>query len=215
LRCPATVRPTSGLHRRLTLRPRFPIDLRLASAINLSAMPSNSTSNSHRLSDPPAWFPIDLQLAPSTEPQLTFRPTFDSRLRSTFQLSHCIDLATRVACRSSGPAFRPISSLRLRSIFQLHLPADLRLASPINLPALPLNLTSDSHRLLRSPVAFESICGSRRDQILQLAFAPICGFRHRLTLQLYLPARLRLAPAANLPASPLNPTSDSHRILHS
>jgi len=138
LRFPATVRSTSDLHRRSILQPRFPINLQLSLAIHLPALPSNSTSNSHRLSDPSANLPTGLQLSPST----IFRPNLpvDPRLASPINLPAPPSYrpATCAACRSSGHAFQPTSSLRLRSIFQLDLPAnliDLRLL--VNLPALP------------------------------------------------------------------------------
>jgi len=61
------------------------------------------------------------------------------------------------------PTFRSTSSLRLRPIFQLSFPAHVRLAPSANVPALPSNLTSDSHRLLCSPgAALWFICDRRR-----------------------------------------------------
>jgi len=159
---------------------------------------------------------VDLQLAPSTNLRgPTFRSTFDLRLRSTFRLRLCIDL------RLAPPADPPAC-----------LPTNLQLAPSIDLPAQPFrstyltcvswstfrfrlrNLTSESHRLLHPQAAFEPICDLRRLPVLQLAFAPISGLRLRSTLRLYFPASLQLAPAANLPASPSDPTSDSHRLLN-
>jgi len=186
LRLPATIWPSSGLHRRLTFRSRFPIDLRLSSAIFLPALPSNSTSNSHRLSDLSSLAFVSISSfrlrpilgSPSSRPS--------TRVSDQPSGSTSNQPATRAACRFSSPAFRPISSFRLRSIFQLNLPADLRLASPINSPVLPSNLTSDSHRLLHSPAASE----------------PPCDLRRRPILQLRLRVNLRLSPLVNSPAVP-------------
>jgi len=82
-----------------------------------------------------------------------FRPNLpvDPRLASPINLPAPPSYrpATCAACRSSSHAFQPTSSFRLQSVFQLDLPAnlyDLRLL--VNLPALPSNLTSDSHRSL-------------------------------------------------------------------
>jgi len=131
----------------------FRSTLRLASAIQSPALPSNSTSDSHRLPDSLASLPIDLQLAPSTNfpAQLSSRPS-----------THVSDLPSSSAFQSTcnrrhlsifRPAFRPTSSLRLWPIFRLSFPVHVRLSPSANVPALPSNLTSDSHRLLRSPGA--------------------------------------------------------------
>jgi len=67
-----------------------------------------------------------------------------------------------------GLAFRLTSSLRLRSVFQLNLPADFQLAPSFNLPVLPSNLTSDSHRPLNPfGAAFRPTCGLRRRSSFQ------------------------------------------------
>jgi len=139
LRFPATFQPTSSLHRRSTFQPRFPIDLRLSSAIHLPALPSNSTSDSHRLSDPSASLPIRLQLAPSTD--LPAQPSSQPSTRVSNQpfgsaFASTCDLRRLPILR---PTFRLTSSLRLRSIFQPNFPVNLRLASPINLPVPPLH----------------------------------------------------------------------------
>jgi hypothetical protein len=143
-----------------------PVDLQFAPAINPSAslsssitdlhrrsatpaLPSNSTSDSHRLSDPSASLPINLQLAPSANlPAQPSSQPFDLRLVVNLPGPPLHRPATVAACRSSSHAFRSTSSFRLRPIFRLNLPVNLRLASPVSLPALPSNLTSDSHRLL-------------------------------------------------------------------
>jgi hypothetical protein len=56
---------------------------------------------------------------------------------------------------SSSSTFVPLVDLRLRSTLRLCHPACFWLAPPAHLPALPLNPTSDSHRLSHSPAAFD------------------------------------------------------------
>jgi len=185
-----------------TCRPASPSDLPATRAACRSpALPSNSTSDSHRLPDSLASFPIDLQLAPSTHlpAQLSsqsstcvsdqpsgsaFQPTCDRRHMSIFR-----------------PAFQLTSSLRLWPIFRLSFPAHVQLAPSANVPALPSNLTSDSHRLLCSPgAALWLICDRRhlstfrpclRTQpptlivrcIPSAAFLLTCDLRRRSTFQ--------------------------------
>jgi hypothetical protein len=110
------------------------------------ALPSNSTTDPHRPSDPSTCPQISPPTCvgdqpsglPSSQPstcvsgQLSgpaFAPTCDLRRLPILQ-----------------PAFRPISSLRLQPIFRTNLPADFQLAPWSNLPVPPSNLTSDSHR---------------------------------------------------------------------
>jgi len=121
LRLPATVWSIFGLHRQSTFQPRLPINLRLSSAIHLPALPSNSTANSHRPSDPPAWLRISLQLAPSTNP--TAHLPANLRLASTDQ--------------PSSSAFASTCDLRRLPILWPCLPTNLQLAPSINLPASP------------------------------------------------------------------------------
>jgi len=196
---------------------------------------------------------------------LAFQSTSDFRRRSIFRRCLPTQPPTLIGCQilRAGPSV-DLQLAPSTSHIGPNLPVNLRLASPINLPAPPLhrpatraacrssglpsdqspacafdqssgstfrltyltcvswltfrfrlpNLTSESHRLLHPRAAFEPIRDLRRVPILQLAFVPISGFRLRSTLRLYLPASLRLAPAANLSASPSDSTSDSHRLLN-
>jgi len=141
------------LHRRPTVQPRLPIcrglrrlpisgsafqlDLRLSSAARLFGQPSNRfPACAFNRSSSPA-FRVDLATFVSDLPSSSaFQSTCDRLHLSIFR-----------------PAFRPTSSLRLRPIFRLSLPAHVRLAPSANVPALPPNLTSDSHRILCSPGA--------------------------------------------------------------
>jgi len=186
--CPATVRPTSGLHRRSTVRPRFPIDLRLSSAIYLSALPSNSTSDSHRLSDPSGW-PF------GRSPACAFDQPY--RAQPSGQPSTCVSdqpsgSAFASTCDSRRlpilrPAFRPISSLRLRSVFRLNFPAnlfDLRLL--VNLPVPP----SKPNLRISSAVA-SSGCLRTDPRLAPRTNPPAC-----------LRANLWLSPSINPPTVP-------------
>ena len=78
------------------------------------------------------------------------------------------------------------------------LPANLRLASPANLPAQP------SHR--------PATCVACRSS--GLAFRLTSSLRLRSIFRLNLPADFQLAPSFNLPVPPSNLTSDSHRPLN-
>jgi len=209
LRLPATVRPT------FRLAPAF---IRSASPSNLPAtcaacrspaLPSNSTSDSHRLPDSLASLPTDLQLAPSTD--LPAQPSSQPSTRVSSRLSGS---AFQPTCdRRHMPIFRPAlrltSSLRLRPIFRLSFPVHVQLSPSANVPALPSNLTSDSHRLLRSPgAALWFICDRRRLSTVRpclrpqpptlivrcippAAFRLTCDLRRRSTFQ----PRLRIQPS--------------------
>jgi len=124
-----------------------PIDRSPTCVGNLSpALPSNSTTDPRRPSDPSTCLEPTLQLALATDPSAcrpaSLRLTPPANLSA--QPSH--RPATCAACRSSGPpsdsspacAFAPSSS----STFQ----TDFRLAPSLSLSAPPSNLTSDSHR---------------------------------------------------------------------
>jgi hypothetical protein len=106
------------------------------------------------------------------------------------------------------PTFRLTSSLRLRPIFRFSFPVHVQLAPSANVPALPPNLTSDSHRLLCPPcAALQFICDRRRLStfrpclqtqpptlivrcIPSAAFRFTFGLRRRPTVQ----PRLRIRP---------------------
>jgi hypothetical protein len=163
LRLPATFQPTSSLHRRSTFQPRFPIDLRLSSTIHLFALPSNSTSDSHRMSDPSVNLPIRLQLAPSTS--LPAQPSSQPLTRVSDQP---FGSAFVSACDSRRlpilrPTFQPTSSLRLRSVFSQTFRPIFRLASPINRPVPP------SYR--------PATCAACRSSSLPSNGLPACAFR--------------------------------------
>jgi len=174
LRLPATFQPTSSLHCRSTFQPRFPIDLRLSSAISVPALPSNSTSDSHRMSDPSVSLQIHFQLAPSTN--LPTQPSSQLSTRVSNQPSGSAFVSTCDLRRLPilRPTFRLISSLRLQSIFsqtfpstfdlrlrstfQFRLRIDLRLAPPADPPAcLPTDFQlAPSIRLPASPTNLTS-----------------------------------------------------------
>jgi len=132
---------TSGFHRQLHLRLCPPINLGLASPIDLQASPSNPASDSQSARC--------VLLASSSNQPLTCASSqpSDSVLEPNLRPNH------RFA-EPSGSAFRSASSLRLLPIFRpclrtqpptfigrlilrLPLPFDLRLASPIDFPVLP------------------------------------------------------------------------------
>jgi hypothetical protein len=99
------------------------------------------------------------------------------------------------------PAFQLTSGLRFWLIFRLSFPVHVQLAPSANVPTLPSNLTSDSHRLLCSPgAAFWFICDRRRLStfrpclrtqhptlivrcIPSAAFLMTCDLRRRSTFQ--------------------------------
>jgi len=189
----------------------FRSTFRLASAIQSPALPSNSTSDSHRLPDSSASLPIDLQLAPSTNlpaqlsnrfPACAFNRSSNSAFQSTCDRRHLSIFR---------PAFGLTSSLRLRPIFRLSFPVHVRLAPSANVPALPSNLTSDSHRMLCSPGAALWLIRDRRRLstlrpclrpqpptlivrcIPTAAFRLIFGLRRRSTFQ----PRLRIQPSTH------------------
>jgi len=145
----------------------FQLNHRLSSVATFSSQPS-----------------IDLQLALAIHfPAQPSSRSFDSRLRSTFQLRFPINL------RPSPPANLPAMpsdqspACAFNRIFQLSFPAALQLAPLLDLPALPSNLTSDSHRSLRPFGA-----------ALRLTF----GFRRRSTFRPY----LRTQPRTHRPLYP-------------
>jgi len=103
LRLPSTFRPTVAPVSSLRLRPRswlrFRVCLQLAPPANPPALPSDPTSDSHRMSHSP----VGLQFVSSLRLQPTFfaQPsglTFDLRLRSCPQAPPFDQPATRVAC---------------------------------------------------------------------------------------------------------------------
>jgi hypothetical protein len=101
------------------LRLCFPANLRLASSTSLSALPSNSTSDSSTTASLRRCLPVNLQLSLTTNlPALPDGPTFDSSALHLWR------------------HFRPIFDLRLRSTFG-YLRAHLQLALAIGLPAEP------------------------------------------------------------------------------
>ncbi len=116
---------------------------------------------------------------------LAFQLTFDSRPRSTFRRCLPTQPPTLIGCQILWLALRSVSSLRLEPTLRLNLPAYLRLASPINLPALPL------HR----PATFAACRSSGH------AFRLTSSFRLRSIFQLNLPIDLDSRPI-NLPVLP-------------
>jgi len=155
------------------------VDLRFAPSVVRSVSPSDQSSDSRRRSISGSAFQLNLRLSSSArlfgQPSNrcpacalnqssgpAFQPIFDSRLRSTF------GSAFQSTCdRRHTPIFRPsfrlTSGSRLQSIFQLSFSVRVQLAPSANVPALPPNPTSDSHRLLCSPgAALWSIRDRRR-----------------------------------------------------
>jgi len=181
-------RSISGLRLQLIFRLNLPVNLRLASPINLPVPPSHRPAtcaacrSSGRLSDCSPACAFDQSSAKLSS------QSFDSRLRSTFQFRLCIDL--RLAPLADPPAC---------------LPTDFQLPPSVRLPASPTNLTSDSHRVLHSPAASNRPATCAADRFSSFAFVPTFGFRLWSTFRLYLPASLRLSPSANLPASAFEP----------
>jgi len=174
------------LHRRSTVRPRFPMNLRLSSAIHILALPSNSTSDSHRVSDPSGWlfgrspafaFDQPYRAQPSGQPLTcvsdqpsgsAFASTCGSRRLPTLR-----------------PAFRLTSSLRLGPAFRPNLPVnlfDLRLL--VNLPVPP---SKPNLRISSAVASWGCLQTGPR-----LAPPPDPPARHR--------ANLQLAPSINPPA---------------
>jgi len=177
--------------------------------INLSALPADPTSSLRRLPDP---FGAAL------------RPTSGSRLRSTFRPCLWTNLRPSSAAASLGGALQPTSGLRLRSTFRPCLrtqpptligcrivrrcvPANLRLAPPANLSALPSDQSAacvadrSSGFSVRPDLRLSSAAASpalpsgqpatcAADQPSSLTFRPISSFRLRSTLRLCLPALL-------------------------
>jgi len=141
-----------------------PVYLQLAPSTNPSASPSNQPPTC--VGCPSPALPSSHNLQPFIDCQIlqqTFRSISSLRLQLSFRSNLPADLrlasptnlpvplssrpATVAACRTSSHALQSSSSLRLPSIFRLNLPVslfDLRLV--VDLPALPLNLTSDSRR---------------------------------------------------------------------
>ena len=95
-------------------------------------------------------------------------------------------------------------------------PVHLRLASPINLPALPADPTSDSYRLLHLRLRLPS--NLRLAPSTSLPALPSNSTLDSSTvasLRRCRPAHLRLAPPINLPALPVDPTSDLSIVVFS
>jgi len=202
LRRPATVGPTRGLRRRLPLRPRLPIGLRLASIASLPALPSNSTSDSHRRQihgQPSCRSPACAFDRPSGPAFLSTcglrrRPTLRPRLLTGLRLAPPADPSAMPsdeppACAfdpSSSSTFQPASSFRLRPTFR----SCLRTQPP--------TLIGRCIRGLR----LVPTGGLRLQSTFGCAFGPATDRRRVPTFQLRLPDGLRLAPTANLPALP-------------
>jgi len=160
------------------------------------ALPSNSTSNSHRLPGSPVGSPASLQLAPST--RRAAQPSgrsFDSRLRICPQPRLSVPLATRAACRSSS------------------LPSDLPPSSRL----LALRPAPPSYQ---SPAcAFNRSSGPAFEPNLRLSsVAASFGFAFVPTLQLAPPVNLPAVPSSQLPArafcQPSSSAFEPARSLH-
>jgi len=121
LRLRATVWRISGLHRQSTIQPRFPIDLRLASATDLRlCLPTQPSTL------------IDCQILREALQSIS-----SSRLQPIFEPSFPVDPLTCVSNRPSSSAFQSACGSRRLPIFQptFQLTSSLRLL--INLPAQP------------------------------------------------------------------------------
>ena len=179
----------------------FQLNLRLSSASDPTA-PSNRSAAC--AADQSSGLPSDRSPACAFDRPSgpAFRTTCDLRRRSTLRLRlltgprlappadpSAMPSDEPPACAfdpSSGSTFQSTSSLRLR----------------FDLPALPLNLTSDSHRSLHRRLRLVPTSGLRLRSTLGCAFGPASDRRRVPTFQLCLPDGLRLAPTANLPALP-------------
>jgi len=193
LRLPATVRLSSGLHRRSAVQPRLPIccgSRRLP--ISGSAFQLNlQLSSAARFS---SWRPLDLQLAPST-----YRPAQPSGRPSTRVSDHPqtrLSINLRLAPPANlQPTFRLTSSSRPRSVFRLRFPANLQLAPSTGPPALafePNLRLSSAAASLASPSCQPSACAS--SQPSGCAFRLASGSRLPPTFQPCPRTVLRLAP---------------------
>jgi hypothetical protein len=151
---PAIVRTTSSLRRRPSVRPRLPICCQLAPAADPVAMPSDSTSNPHRLPDSSASFPGDLPTFVVDRPMSpAFQPGFDLR-----------------RCLTSGSAFVSACDRRRLPILQPCLPTNFRLAPSVDLPAQPFS---------RPPAcAFGQPSGSACEPDLRLSSVSHCSAPH-------------------------------------
>ena len=112
---------------------------------------------------------------------------------------HYEDLAVRLALRLRL-CLRLISGLHRQPVFQPHL----------------RNSTSDLRRLPHPPTlpsGQPSTCVADRSSSIASGTQPL-AFTSCCILRFCLPANLRLAPSANLPALPSNSTSGLRRLLH-
>ena len=206
------------------VRLRLPSGFQLAPSADPPALPSNLTSDSHRLLHPLASPSSQPSACASSQPSgCAFQPASGSRLPPTFQLClrTCLQLAP-LACSGLRlcadfqlapsidlPAHRSRLSpaCAFDPALRLRLSACLQLAPPANLPALPSDPTSDSHRMSYSLVgsgsspacAFNQPC-STFWPILRLA-SPYPALRLRLSINLRLAPPANLWPAFRLPSS--------------
>jgi len=193
--------PTCDLRRLPILPACLPTRLQLAPSIRLPVPPSKLTSDSHRPLDPfgAAFQPTcSLRRLPTFQPCLT-NP--DVRLR-LLHLRLCFPACLRLAsstCLSAWPLNSTSDSAVARSLRRCRL-ANLRLAPPVNLPALPggPNLRFPGVASL-APLAGQSL--TRVSDQPWATFGPISNLRWLPTLRLNLPVDLQLALSINLPAA--------------
>jgi hypothetical protein len=104
--------------------------------------------------------------------------------------------------------------LRLPSIFRFSLPADHRLAPLVNVPALPSNLISDSHRLLYPLGAALQLISDRRRRS---TFRPCLRTQHPTPIFHCVPSAVPSGSSSafaadELPALPVDPTLNSSSV---
>jgi len=249
LRFPATVRLSSGLHRRPAVQPRLPIccDLRRlpisGSAFQLNLRLSSAARFFGQLSNRSPACAFNRSFSPA------FQPIFNLRLRLTFRLRLPIDLRpsplvdlpaclpTRLRlaplpnlpaqpsrsrpacafCQRSSSAFKPNLRLSSAAVFAWRCPLVYMRPSPlITLPALPANATADSHRSL-----YPFGCFLAALRLAPPINHPACLRIQPSTTRLLCPFGAAFRPTCdsrrtvNLPAQPVDPTSDSSTAVFS
>jgi len=111
------------------------------------------------------------------------RPS-DLRRRSNLQLCLPTQPPTLIGCQILWPAFQSIFSLRLQPIFRPSFPVDLRLTSPIYLPAPPSNRPATVATCRSSGLPSDQPRACAFGQSSGSAFPFTSGFRLRPTFRL-------------------------------
>jgi len=157
----------------------LPVHFRLAPSANVPALPSNLTSDSHRMLHP---LSAALELIFDRRRRSTFRPC--QRTQPPTPIVSCVLSALPsssptafAADQLSGPACGPtLNSSSVESLRRC-LPAYLRLSPLVNLSALPANPTSDSSTIVFSVGAFRLTLDLHLRSTFRLAFLSTFDFR--------------------------------------